>query len=453
MEQVSLLSVSLSKEASSKTNIHSKGLFPEGFSFEKKYSVPDVKSLSIEDSDVQIPYTSMVDNRKCRNDMIVLSDDETEVVLPTEAVLSDTKMSLCKMDDKTVASAVDKSTSYNESVNKKVSGADTSKDPLKSFQKRDATDGSGLASQKRDSDRSMGKLQPVSLLKSKDIDNSRKEIIPECNVNDSLKFKGTVNLNKSSDNAVSSKKLSQACNNMALKEGGALLKEVVCDAEEDPLDSALNSIRRQQPFVPKPSISAPKRQLIQLQSPFQNRAGHLHRLEGRKRFQPPRLDEWYRPILELDYFALVGVASASENDKQKVAKLKEVPVNFQSPEQYVGIFCPLVLEEFKAQLHSSFLEMPSWEEVYFGSLSVLSVERIDDFHLVRFAQDDNDSIASSSFSENDLVLLTKEPPQKSSHDVHMLGKVFLHFLSCNSNYYCNCCYVPGHLALSPICCT
>ncbi|PRQ51867.1 putative helicase senataxin, P-loop containing nucleoside triphosphate hydrolase [Rosa chinensis] len=422
MEQVSLLSVSLSKEASSsigKTNIQSKGLFPEGLSLEKKYSVPDVKNLSIEDPDVQVPHSSMEDNRKHSNNMIVLSDDETEVVLPSEAVLSDTKMSLCMMDDKTVASTVDKSTSYNDSVKKKLSGVDTSK-ALTAYQKIDATDATGLASQKQDSDRSIEKQQPVSLIKSKDVDNSRKEIIPDCNINDSFKFEGTV---KSSDNAVSSKMLSQACNNMSLKEGGALLKQMVCDDEEDPLDSALNSVRRQQSFVPKPSISAPKRQLIQLQSPSQNRAGHLHRLEGRKRFQPPRLDEWYRPILELDYFALVGVASASENDKHKVAKLKEVPVNFQSPEQYTGIFCPLVLEEFKAQLHSSFLEMSSWEEVYFGSLSVLSVERIDDFHLVRFAHDVNDSIASSSFSENDLVLLTKEPPQKSSHDVHMLGKV------------------------------
>ncbi|XP_050380960.1 uncharacterized ATP-dependent helicase C29A10.10c isoform X2 [Argentina anserina] len=417
IEQVSLLSVSLSKEASSSTAM-TNTRSAEGLSSQKKYSVPEVKYLSIEDPDVQMPHSPWKNDRKHGSDMIVLSDDETEVIQPNEAVICDTKMSWCLMDDKTVNSTVDKSISYNDSA-KKLSGID-SRNSLNVCQKIDATDSTGLASQKQDSDRLTEILQPVSLLKSKDVNNSRKETIPDWHINDSIKFKGTA---KPSDNAVGSKKLSEAGKNAALKEGGALLKEVVCDVEKDPLDAALNSFRRQQSFVPKPSISAPKRQLIQLQSPSQNSAGHLHRLEGRKRFQSPRLDQWYRPILELDYFAVVGVASASENDKHKVAELKEVPVNFQSPEQYVGIFCPLVLEEFKAQLQSSFLEMSSLEEVYFGSLSVLSVERIDDFHLVRFAQDDNDSIASSSFSENDLVLLTKEPPQKSSHEVHMLGKV------------------------------
>ncbi|CAB4272070.1 unnamed protein product [Prunus armeniaca] len=299
MEQVALLSVSLSKEASSsvgKTDLCSNALFPEGLSFEKKYSAPVMQPLPIKEPDVQILQSPLVDNRKCRDGMIVLSDDETEAVSPSEVILSDTKMSPCM------------------------------------FQK-----------------------------------------------------------------------LNQASNNEVLKEDNTVLKQIVCDAKDNSLEPALNSVRPQQSLLTKTSIPGPKRQLIQLRSPFQNRPGHLQRMEVRKRFKPPRLDEWYRPILELDYFALVGVASGSANDNHKVAKLKEVPVQFNSPEQYVEIFCPLVLEEFKAQLHSSFLEMSSWEEMYFGSLSVLSVERIDDFHLVRFSHDVNDSTASSNFSENDLV--------------------------------------------------
>jgi senataxin len=128
--------------------------------------------------------------------------------------------------------------------------------------------------------------------------------------------------------------------------------------------------------------------------------------------------------LEIDYFAIVGLASARKDENRTVSRLKEVPVCFQSPEQYIDIFRPLVLEEFKAQLRSSFLEMSSWGEMYYGSLSVLSVERIDDFHLVRFVHDESDSTSSRSFSDNDLLLLTKEAPENASHDVHMVGKVF-----------------------------
>ncbi|KAL5071646.1 hypothetical protein RYX36_022533 [Vicia faba] len=60
-------------------------------------------------------------------------------------------------------------------------------------------------------------------------------------------------------------------------------------------------------------------------------------------------------------------------------------------EQYVEMFRPLVLEEFKAQLQNSFLKMSSWEEMFYGNLSVMSIERIDDFHIVRFVHDDGDS--------------------------------------------------------------
>ncbi|KAK3035534.1 hypothetical protein RJ639_034739, partial [Escallonia herrerae] len=145
-------------------------------------------------------------------------------------------------------------------------------------------------------------------------------------------------------------------------------------------------------------------------------------MDGRKRFKAPSLDDWFRPILEIDYFVTVGLASASEEENQSTGILKEVPVCFQSPNEYMTIFRPLVLEEFKAQLRSSFLEMDSSEEMFCGSLSVLSVERIDDFHVVRCVHDDTNLSGSRSFYENDLILLTRQPLQNSSHDVHLVGK-------------------------------
>lgn len=246
---------------------------------------------------------------------------------------------------------------------------------------RDATDSHGLATHEKDYDSSRGRLLLASLLNVKGVVSKR----PEINSKELLHANGT---------------------------------------ENDPWEVALKSARSQQSNLTNPSKPVSKRQVIQLNLPFENRPGSLRRLEAEvKRFKPPNLDDWFRPILNIDYFAAVGLTPVSKDENQSVSKLKEVPVYFQSPEEYVNIFRPLVLEEFKAQLHSSFLEMSSLEEICFGSLSVLSVERIDDFNLVRCVHDDSDSAATRSFSENDLVLLTKQPLQNSSHDVHMVGKV------------------------------
>lgn len=400
MEQVSRLSVSLSKEASCNiggTAFRSKSLVPECLSNERKRSVSDVRPLSAIDRDVQILDLVTEAHEKDRDNMIVLSDSETEEPISADEVIqSDTETGSCILDGKTV---VHGSTLHSDPSKKKVSGTDTSKNCLESFQQKDATDGSVVASQDEGFDRLRGIPASASLLESKDVDSKRKEIDSKYKKNESQSQNG-INLNKSS-----------------------VLKEIVRYTEDDPFESALKSARLQQSFMAKSNTSLPKRQVIQLKSPFQNRFG-LHRPgTGVKRFKPPKLDDWYRPILGIDFFATVGLASAGEDGSQTVSKFKEVPVCFQSPEQYVGIFQPLVLEEFKAQLNSSFLEMPSWEEMYFGCLSVMVVERVDDFHLVRFVYDDNDSAASRSLSESDLVLITKEPLQKSSHDIHMVGKV------------------------------
>ncbi|XP_075666212.1 uncharacterized protein LOC142636030 isoform X1 [Castanea sativa] len=420
-EQVSRLSVSLSKEAScniENTAFRSTSLFPETLSFEKKSLVSDVQPLSVDDSDVEILESLTGSYKKDKENLVVLSDSETEEsISPNEAILPDTETGHCILDGKPL---VPGSSPHSDPKKEKVAGTGTSMDLLESFQQKDATD-CLVASKNKDIDELKGKPAPASLLKSKGVDNKKKTEYPKHNENNSVLSQNRINL-KNSDEAVSSNKMVLNCNRIISKTSDTVLKQIVRDSE-DPFELALKSARIQQSVLSK-STSLPKRQVIQLKSPFESRFGRFHRLEaGVKRFKPPRLDDWYRPILEIDYFATVGLASASEDGTRTVSKLKEVPVCFQSPEQYMEIFRPLVLEEFKAQLNSSFLEMSSWEEMYVGSLSVMSVERVDDFHLVRFVYDDNDSAASRTFSENDLVLLTKEPLQKSSHDIHMIGKV------------------------------
>lgn len=225
-------------------------------------------------------------------------------------------------------------------------------------------------------------------------------------------------------NMTSASKVQQSVNK-TVKTNDEAVKEIVSDADDDTWKfSFFKPPRHQLTLTAKPIIPGPKRQVIQLSLPPDCRPGSVRLGGGTKRFQPPSLDDWYRPILELDFFVAVGLASENNRDYQNVGKLKEVPVCFQSPDVYVEIFRPLVLEEFKAQLQSSYQEMTSSEEICCRSLSVLSVERIDDFHVVRFVQDENESSGSKSLLENDLILLSRQPLQNSTNDVHTVGKVF-----------------------------
>ncbi|XP_038985729.1 uncharacterized protein LOC103713146 isoform X2 [Phoenix dactylifera] len=207
------------------------------------------------------------------------------------------------------------------------------------------------------------------------------------------------------------------------EKGNVIIEDLIHDAEDDPLECALSNSKRPKLVLTKPSISAPKRQVVPLQLPIKNKMGFLSRKDmAIRRLKPPRLDDWYKPILEMDYFAVVGLCSANEVEDTASVNLREVPLCFQSPKHYVEIFRPLALEEFKAQLHNSYIESSS-DDMSCGSLCILSVERIDDFHLVRCRPEKNESLVSRGCVENDLVLLTKEPLQKSSQHVHVLGKV------------------------------
>lgn len=261
--------------------------------------------------------------------------------------------------------------------------------------------------------------------------NSRLMKLPDGAVNSKERDSSTPIISSSNktfnDVSIDSTSKNQESADKALKASDGVIKELVCDADDDAWKFSFFKPPKRQPLYMKPTkpiISGPKRQVIQLSVPLGSRPGSMRLGGGIKRFQPPRLDDWYKPILELDFFVAVGLASGTEKDSQSVGKLKEVPVCFQSPDGYFEIFRPLVLEEFKAQLQSSYQEMASSEDLSCGSLSVLSVERIDDFHVVRFVQDEDHSPGSRSLLENDLILLTRQPLQKSTSDIHTVGKVF-----------------------------
>ncbi|KAG9449287.1 hypothetical protein H6P81_009252 [Aristolochia fimbriata] len=219
-----------------------------------------------------------------------------------------------------------------------------------------------------------------------------------------------------------SKEVSVVKEDAGLESGGAFRKILLNDTVNDPLEVALERTKPP-PSIAKPCVHVPRRQVIQLEMPKVSRAGSSHRLSaGLKRLKPPRLDDWYRPILELDYFSVVA-NSANKDENVATNNFREIPISFSSPEHYVEIFRPLVLEEFKAQLHSSFLEMSSPEEMSCGTLCVLSVERVDDFNLVRCISGEKDSEVSRVCAENDLVLFTKQPLETSAQSVHLVGKV------------------------------
>ncbi|KAJ4826197.1 hypothetical protein Tsubulata_023786 [Turnera subulata] len=411
MEQVSRLRVSLSKAVSSDVGVgilRPKGMLLEGLSFPKQISAATVQPCPVQDR-VGI-------DKGVESSVIILSDDESERQLPPAKVTPSNSESVCRLlDTKKVADTRD-GNDLGIDTSKKICGASTSGDVSDVIWEKNAPDITAIIS-KQEVDKSRG--NPIKL---KVEDGKTKAVSFKDNAMDSFSHH-KMNLKKFSDESVNCKVNDQASNNTVSGTRDSILKGLVSDVNSDLPEPATKSAKQHQAQVSKISAAVPKRQVIQLQTPLGNRFGNLQKQEARaKRFKPPRLDDWYRPVLEIDYFAIVGLASASD-DKRTVSRLKQVPVCFQSPEQYVEIFQPLVLEEFKAQLHSSFLEMSSWDDVYYGTVSVLSVERIDDFHLVRFVHDDDDSTSSSSFSENDLVLLTKKHPQKSSHDVHMVGKV------------------------------
>lgn len=436
-KQVARLSVSLKEECSVLNKIASRSKFA---SSEEPLLVSEdkVSQVTILDSE---PWVNME-----RGDLIILSDDEKESDVSAHVGVSDSWSS--------------KTTEYDDHTGTSVAGGESKADSKEKDVKYPGSivvsseAGSRIGSysndlvQKTNSDCTSAQISqspvPKELSQSKgDVIESRDGVtncfisrnnsslieVPDEVVN-SKEGDSSASLASSSNKAfhdlsmASASKMQQSANK-APKASDGVIKDIVCDTDDDAWKfSFFKPPKPLHSLSMKPSVAGPKRQVIQLSLPLGSRAGSMRLSGGMKRFQSPRLDDWYRPILELDFFVAVGLASGTEKDSQSVGKLKEVPVCFQSPDMYFEIFRPLVLEEFKAQLQSSYQEMASSEELCSGSLSVLSVERIDDFHVVRFVQDDDHFPGSRSLMENDLILLTRQPLQNSTSDIHSVGKVF-----------------------------
>lgn len=405
-EQVSRLSVSLGTKGSS---------YIDESDLESKPSdgLADGVFSDHDDADVQILDTLTNTNEKNKDSVIILSDEETEPSISPIDVGDHAKPNevhvLVPTADKTVPQHV---------IGKKTtSESKTSKITSEASETR-------VAPKAADSTSMIKHVVKLSTLpKIKDTKIGEKEINSKSVSNEHLSSLDKVTAKYSSIEAVKTKPSADTSKQTVAQSNDKILRDLVRNIE-DPLELALKSAGRHHSSLTKQVSSLPKRKVIQLAGPAESRSGYIRRMEAAaRRFKPPKLDDWFRPILEIDYFAAVGLASAHEEENKTPCDLKEVPVSFESPKQYVDIFRPLVLEEFKAQLRSSFQELSSLEEMSCGSLSVVSVERIDDFHFVRCVYEDHELSESCSCMENDLVLFTKQSLKNSPHHVHIVGKV------------------------------
>eukprot|EP00850_Spirogloea_muscicola_P007996 SM000041S15555 [mRNA] locus=s41:680126:694929:- [translate_table: standard] len=180
-----------------------------------------------------------------------------------------------------------------------------------------------------------------------------------------------------------------------------------------------------------------KRQVIQLGVPGQ--AGAKPGLQGLRknkailRRPPPRLDDWYKRILVLDYFEVVGLSSHGGREANQNNQMSRVPIIFQSIEHYVDVFRPLLLEELRAQLRRSHEEMPALGQSGGADgaicIRLMSLERVDDFQMGRFRADAGPADAAArQCSESDLLLLSKLPipaggPPGPAGSTHLLALV------------------------------
>ncbi len=207
-----------------------------------------------------------------------------------------------------------------------------------------------------------------------------------------------------------------------ISETDPILQELVMDVDADPLARALDSARR--PVSLKDGNVPQRRQIITLGiSGEQVRVGGSVRVLPRA--PPPRLDEWFRRILIMDFFAATGVSDyCPESDLSD--PLVKVPLRFESSQKYIEVFQPLLLEEFQAQLQRSYGELSLSDGMTTGTMRLMSLERVDDFQLGRFMAEGGADGAARACSENDLLLLTRQPlclgePQSC----HMLAKVII----------------------------
>ncbi|XP_027122644.1 uncharacterized protein [Coffea arabica] len=450
-DQVTCLSLSLVDDGSSalnKSNMKPKSIFSEELLDGQNCLLENVKLLSSNAVEEHMTGLDGLIGRERDNGIILLDDDEKPAISAVEKIQSYLGLTQDSFDNKAFSSVpMERTLHCNEENNSTTGCLGYSSETLC----EGSIEGFSPIIQKLEMDKTEGREWPAPDLMFKSIESKEKEISPKHNKNYFCPPQNVSDL-KSSDESVDSGGTGSSKSQLGWKmkapvgtsnifnsnskdhksddkvlEKSHLVTNKVLhhDREDDSWDfSFFKSARPHKSLLSKPSNPGAKRQVIQLNLPMQNRSGSWRLNLEKGRFKAPRLDDWYKAILELDYFVTVGLASEDKGGNRKFGKLKEVPVCFKSPDEYVEIFRALVLEEFKAQLHSSFQEMTSLDEMCYGGISVLSVERIDDFHMVRCVHDEAESSGSRSFLENDLILLTRQPLPRSFHgDIHVVGKV------------------------------
>lgn len=448
-DQVTRLSLSLMDDGSAalnKSNMKSKSIFSEELLHRQKHSLENVKLFSPNAVEEHLIGLDELISRGRDNVIILLNDDEKPAISAVEKIQSHVGLTQHSFDNKAFCSIPTGRTLHcNEENDSAAGGLGYPSETLC----KGIMEGFSPIIQKAEMDKTEGREVPAPDMTLKSVESKEKEMSPRHNKNYFCHMQNVSDLT-SSDKSVDSGGTGSSKSQLGWKmktpvstsnifgskdhesddkvlEKSHLVTNKVLhhDREDDSWDfSFFKSARPPKSLLSKPSNPGAKRRVIQINLPMQNRSGSWRVNLERGRFKAPQLDDWYKLILELDYFVTVGLASDDKGGDRVVCKFKEVPVCFKSPDEYVEIFRPLVLEEFKAQLHSSFQEMTSVDEMCYGGISVLSVERIDDFHMVRCVHDDTESSGSRSFLENDLILLTKQPLPRSSHvDIHMVGKV------------------------------
>lgn len=210
-----------------------------------------------------------------------------------------------------------------------------------------------------------------------------------------------------------------------------VLEDLVRDVDIDPLEMALDNARKVPSKVVLESVVLPRRRVVCLEAPGeQHRPAHGRMQSGSlSRPPPPKLDDWYRRILELNYFSVVGISTETDDMSTSGEPLTKVPTTFRSEIQYLEVFRPLLMEEFKAQLQRAYEEMSLSDGMTTGCLTLMSLERIDDFQRAQFIAEAGADGAARACSENDLILLTKKPFSKDAQNFHILAKVRSSYLT------------------------
>lgn len=200
------------------------------------------------------------------------------------------------------------------------------------------------------------------------------------------------------------------------------------DEDDDMLARALNRAKNARLVLRDNGL--PRRRIMHLQMPgdhVQLATAILRPIPVRA--PPPRLDEWFRRILTMDYFLVIGIGNSCPQDEEPHVALTEVPTKFRSAEQYVQVFQPLLLEEFKAQLQNSYKELSLSDGMTCAVLRLMSLERVDDFQVGRFIAEGGQDGAARACMENDLLLLTRNRMRMGElQSCHMLAKVLSPFL-------------------------